>query len=77
MTPKRESLKTDALAILLGLGMIEWGMLNLRARLGYLPGDIRGEPWFHPAESLIVGLIGLLFILVGALRLIEALRARW
>jgi hypothetical protein len=76
MTPKRESLRADALAILLGLGMIGWGILNLRARLGYLPGDIRGLSWFHPAESMIVGLIGLLFILVGAFRLIEALRAR-
>ncbi len=55
--------------------MIGSAVLNLNYHVtGYLPGDIRGEPWFDPLVSFIAAAIGVLMILFGTGRLIQALR---
>jgi hypothetical protein len=75
MTSQRERPRTDAFIVLGGLTMIAWAFLNLKYHVtGYLPGDIRGEPWFDPFVSFLAAAIGVLMILFGTIRLMQALR---
>jgi hypothetical protein len=74
MSSQREPPRTDAFIILGGVAMIASAFLNLKYHVtGYLPGDIRGEPWFDPVVSLIVAAIGVLMILFGTVRLMQLL----
>lgn len=73
MNARRESPWTDAFIILGGLAMIGWAVLNLNHHaIGYLPGDVRGEPWYDPLVSLVAATFGLMAILFGTLRLVQA-----
>ena len=77
MSSPREALRTDAFIVLGGLVMIGWAFLNLKYHVtGYLPGDIRGEPWFDPLVSLIAAATGVLMISFGTIRLMRARRRK-
>jgi hypothetical protein len=74
---RRESPRTDAFIILGGLALIGWAVLNLNHHaIGYLPGDVRGELWYDVLVSLVAATFGLLAILFGTIRLIQARRQR-
>jgi hypothetical protein len=72
----RETLTTDVIAIVVGLGGIAGSILLLGNNIVYLPGDVRGQPWYDPLTSLILGLGSLFFLIVGVIRLAQGLRNR-
>jgi hypothetical protein len=76
MTNPRASIRTNIGAMIFGLVMIGWSILNLGNNIEYLPGDLRGQPWFNPVVSSIIGLVGALILIEGAVRLRRGLRDR-
>ena len=74
--PARESLATDVIFIVGGLGGIAAAFLRLGNDIEYLPNDPRSQPWFDPLVSAIFGLTSVFFLVVGAIRLAQGLRDR-
>ena len=72
----RETLTTDVLIIVVGLGGIAVAVLRLGNNIVYLPDDVRSQPWYDPLVSLILALGALFFLMVGLVRLVQGLRSR-
>lgn len=72
---ERESLTADVIGIVVGLGMIAWAMLP-PSDIAYLPGDARGQPWYHPLLASIFVVFGVLFFSLFAIRLLQGLHHR-
>jgi hypothetical protein len=63
--------RTDALFILVGIGLIAVAVLRLLNPADYLPADPRSEPWFYPVSSGVLAAFGLLFAVAGVVRLLR------
>jgi len=74
--PTREPLLTDVIGMVVGVGMIAGAQGFQFNQIQYLPGDIRGEPWFGPASAIFFTVVGLFFFVVASVRLLQGLRAR-
>lgn len=65
---------------LLFMGAGAWGIAVAFARLGndidYLPNDVRSQPWFDPAVTVVIVVWSLLFFVVGVVRFIKTARSR-
>ncbi|MBI3748172.1 MAG: hypothetical protein HY262_04930 [Chloroflexi bacterium] len=72
----REPLVTDVIGMVVGVGAIAVAYTRQFNEIEYLPGDIRGEPWFDPAVAVIFTVAGLFIFLVASIRLLQGLRAR-
>ena len=77
MEPKtdREPLTADVIGIVVGLGFIAWSMVPAND-IAYLPGDVRGQPWFHPLLASIAVVFGVLILSVASIRLLQGLHKR-
>ncbi len=76
VSSEREPLLTDVLFILVGVLSIPIAIARLRNDIAYLPTDARSEPWFDPLVSSLIVVVGLIFLIVGGIRLIRGLRER-
>jgi hypothetical protein len=76
MSSRREPLLTDVIFILVGVLSIPVAISGLRNHLMYLPGDVRSEPWFDAFVSSLQVVVGLIFLIVGGVRLVLGLRER-
>jgi hypothetical protein len=73
---ERESLLTDVGAMFVGVAVIAVSYARQFNHIEYLPGDIRGEPWFDPAVAIVFAIGGLFAFLIGSIRLVQGHRAR-
>ncbi len=76
LEPATERLQNDAIGMLVGVLAIVMGSGSWFSGIAYLPGDVRGEPWFGSAFGIVVTIGGLFFFLVFSIRLVQGLRAR-
>jgi len=76
MNDKRESPQTDLGFIVLGLVIVLFALLRLGSTIEYLPNDPRAQPWFNPLITAIGVAVGIITVLVGAIRLWQWRRNR-
>jgi hypothetical protein len=74
--PSRESLTTDVIIIVVGLGGIANAFLRLGNNIVYLPDDIRSQPWYDPLVTTVLVFVFLPLLLVGIVRLVQGLMDR-
>jgi hypothetical protein len=71
-----ERLQNDAIGMLVGVLVIVISNALGFGGTAYLPGDVRGEPWFWPAFSITFTVLGLFVFVVFSIRLLQGLGAR-
>jgi hypothetical protein len=74
LTPPREPPITNVLFVIAGVGAVAVAILRLGNAIDYPPTDPRSEPWFDPLLSSILAILGLLFLVIGVVRIARARR---
>jgi hypothetical protein len=72
----REPLLTDVIGVAVGLIVIMVAITRFGNQIPYLPDDPRARPDVNLAISVVLGIIGTIAALIGAIRLVLGIRGK-